>query len=225
MWAVVPVKDLANAKQRLADVLDPVERCTLFRVMLEDVLAALADAKGLDGLMVVTRDPAAIALAEGHGARVIGEDADCGHTAAVTAAARTLAAEGAGGLLTVPGDVPLVTPGEIEAVLAAHGTASAVTIVPARDEEGSNCIACSPPDAMPFRFGEDSFFPHLDAARRQGMEPRVLHLPGLGLDIDTAGDLTMLLARPGQSRAQAYVHSSGIAARLVRVARGGQARG
>lgn len=225
MWAVVPVKDLASAKQRLADVLNPVERCALFRAMLEDVLGALVDAKGLGGLIVVTRDPDAVALAEGYGARVLGEDADCGHTAAVTAAARTLAAEGKAGLLTVPGDVPLVTRGEIEAVLAAHGAAPAVTIVPARDEAGSNCIACSPPDAMPFRFGEDSFFPHLDAARRQGMEPRILHLPGLGLDIDTAADLTMLLARPGQSRAQAYVHSSGIAARLGRGAGVERARG
>ncbi len=225
MWAVVPVKDLVNAKQRLADVLSAEERGALFRAMLEDVLVALAGAKGLQGLIVVTRDPEATTLAEGHGARVVGEDADCGHTAAVTAAARILAAEGAGALLTVPGDVPLVTSAEIEAVLAAHQAAPAVTIVPARDEAGSNCIVCSPPDAMPFRFGEDSFFPHLDAARRQGIEPSVLHLPGLGLDIDTGEDLAMLLARPGQSRAQAYVHSSGIAARLGRGAGTERARG
>ena len=54
---------------------------------------------------------------------------------------------------------------------------------------------------------------------------REIHLPGLGLDIDTSDDLAMLLERPGQSRAQAYVHASGIAARLTRGTGAGRARG
>ena len=39
LWAVVPVKDLQHAKQRLAGVLDAAERRALFAAMLEDVLA------------------------------------------------------------------------------------------------------------------------------------------------------------------------------------------
>ena len=83
---------------------------------------------------------------------------------AVAAAARLLAAEGCPGMLTVPGDIPLVTTAEITQLLAAHRPAPAFTIAPSRDERGSNAIICSPPDAVPLRFGEDSFFPHLRAA-------------------------------------------------------------
>jgi 2-phospho-L-lactate guanylyltransferase len=39
------------------------------------------------------------------------------------------------------------------------------------------------------RFGEDSYFPHLAAARARGLEPRVVHLPGFAMDIDHPADV------------------------------------
>ena len=42
VWAVVPVKELDQAKERLAAVLTPEGRRALMLAMLEDVLAALA---------------------------------------------------------------------------------------------------------------------------------------------------------------------------------------
>jgi len=215
MWAVVPVKDMSDAKARLAPALSPTERRALFRAMLEDVLSALSQAEGLAGVAVVTRDAEARALAGRFGLRVIGERENRGHRAAAAAAARCLAEEGAEGMLQVPGDVPLVSAAEIERVLAAHRPEPAVTLVPSEDERGSNCLAASPPDVIPFLFGDVSFQPHQRAARRRGITPTILRLPGLGLDIDTVEDLARLLARPGETRAQRYLKESGIAARLA----------
>lgn len=216
MWAVLPLKSLSGAKQRLASVLRPDERRGLVWAMVEDVLMALAQVPALEGIAVVSPERLAMSLVRRYGARLIAEDESRGHTAAVTTAAHLLAAEGSDGLITVPGDVPLVTSAEIGQVLANHGAAPAMTIVPSRDERGSNCIACSPPDAVPFRFGDDSFRPHLSAARRLGIEPRVCLLPGLGLDIDTPADLEVLLEHPGQTRSHAYLKEIGIAARLCK---------
>ena len=50
LWAVVPVKNLQDAKQRLASVLSAGERLELFRAMLEDVLSALSECRGLAGV-------------------------------------------------------------------------------------------------------------------------------------------------------------------------------
>jgi len=47
---------------------------------------------------------------------------------------------------------------------------------------------------MTLTFGEPSFAHHLETARKRGLAPRVLALPGLGLDIDAPEDLTALLA-------------------------------
>ena len=203
--AVVPVKDLDGVKQRLAGVLDRTARTALFRAMLEDVLEALSGVVALAGIMLVTRDPEAIALAGRYGAECLIEPENRGHTVAVEFAARALAGRGAAALLQVPGDVPRVTTAEIEAVIAAHAPAPAVTIAPSRDHLGSNAVLCSPPDVFPFRFGEDSFHPHLAAARAIGIEPAVVERPGLGLDLDTPDDLEAFLASPSDTRAYRFL--------------------
>jgi 2-phospho-L-lactate guanylyltransferase len=210
----VPVKDLANAKQRLAGMLSAVERHALFRAMLEDVLIALAASRGLAGILMVTRDPEAQALAECFGARVLVERENRGHTAASSFGVRALAREGAAGMLQLPADLPLITPAEIGALMRVHGEAPAVTIAPSRDRRGSNALACSPPDVLPLRFGEDSFLPHLERARALGIEPRIVEHPGLALDIDTPDDLAGFLAAPSSTRAYAYLAASGIARRI-----------
>jgi 2-phospho-L-lactate guanylyltransferase len=214
LWVVLPVKDLQHAKQRLAGVLGAAERRALFRAMLEDVLSALAASAGLGGILMVTRDPAARRLAEGYGARVLVEDANQGHTAASTLGAGALARDGAAGMLQLPADLPLLTPADVAVLLQAHGSAPAVTLAPSRDRQGTNALACSPPDLLPLRFGDDSFVPHLRRARELGVEPRIVERPALALDLDTPADLRLFLARPSPTRAYACLAGSGVAQRL-----------
>src|SRR5207237_8774831 len=196
IWAVVPVKDTSAAKQRLASAVPPALRQELMLAMLEDVLAALAEAPGLAGRLLFPTDPAAQRLAARYSFDWLTDGAADGHTGAVAAAARHLAANGAGGMLTVPGDIPLITAEEIAHLLEAHRPPPSFTIAPSHDEQGSNAIIVSPPDAVPLRFGDNSFFPHLSAADARGIRPTVLHLPGIALDIDNPADL-LHFAQPG----------------------------
>jgi 2-phospho-L-lactate/phosphoenolpyruvate guanylyltransferase len=202
--AVVPIKETAQAKQRLTGIRSEAERRALALAMAEDVLSTLALVPELAGILVATADPAAVELARRYGARVSAERAREGHTAAVTAAARRLAAESID-MLALPGDIPLVEPGDIRRLLAAHRPSPAFSIVPARDELGSNAVLCSPADMVPLRFGENSFFPHLAAARAHGIAPTVIHLPRIALDIDTPDDLARFLAVPSHTRTRALL--------------------
>ena len=189
----------------------------LATTMLEDVLDAVSAVKALAGVLVVTVDPAAGSLASRYGARIVTEGARDGHTGAVTAAARLLVREGRTGMMTMPGDIPRLMSAEIAATLAAHGPAPAFTIVPAHDDLGSNTIICSPPDAVPLRFGEDSFYPHLDAARARGIDPLIIRQPGIGIDIDNPVDLVTFLRMPPpvRTRTLTFLEQSGIADRLL----------
>jgi len=113
-------------------------------------------------------------------------------------------------LLTLPGDIPLVEPDDVRHLVSVHCAgaergAGAFTIVPARDELGSNAVLCSPAGAVPLRFGDNSFFPHLDAAKGHGIEPEVVHLPRIALDIDTPEDLALFLRTPSPTRAHALL--------------------
>jgi 2-phospho-L-lactate/phosphoenolpyruvate guanylyltransferase len=218
LWAVVPVKELERAKMRLAPLLPPESRQALMLAMLEDVLEALAATPGLAGLAVVTVDQRAGEVAAKYGARLIEAGARDGHTGAVAAAARVLAEEGCSGMLTLPGDIPLVTAAEIASLVAAHASAPAFTIAPSRDQRGSNAVICSPPNAVPLRFGEDSFFPHLRAAEARGIRPTVLRLPGIALDVDTPEDLTAFALLPSATRARAVLAANGVVDRIERAA-------
>jgi 2-phospho-L-lactate guanylyltransferase len=205
LWAVVPVKERVSAKERLAPLLRPETRQALALAMLEDVLAALTATPGIAGLLVVTVDPTAGRLAASYGARLIEAGARDGHTGAVAAASRLLAAEGRAGMLTLPGDIPLVTPAEIASVVTAHPAAPSFTIVPSHDERGSNAIACSPPDAVPLRFGDNSFYPHIQAAEGCGIRPNILHLSGIALDIDNPQDVVSFMRIESPTRARAVL--------------------
>ena len=205
--AVVPIKETSDAKRRLADVLGAARRQQLALAMFEDVLATLTGVRELAGITVVTVDPAAAAIAARHGARVSDAGAREGHTGAVAAAARELVAQT---MLTLPGDIPLVESDDICQLIDVHRNATGrgargFTIVPARDERGSNAILCSPAAAVPLRFGADSFLPHLAAAKRCAIEPTVVRLPRIALDIDTADDLALFRATPSPTRTRALL--------------------
>jgi 2-phospho-L-lactate/phosphoenolpyruvate guanylyltransferase len=199
IWTVIPVKELARAKQRLAPLLSPRTRQDLAAAMFEDLLKALSVVGGLSGVVVVTIDPAASEIALRYGAKIWTDGAHDGHTGAVAAAAHRLAANGSA-MLTMPGDIPRVAATDVASLLAAHAGGAAFTIAPAWDERGSNAILCSPADLVPLRFGPDSFFPHLDAARALGLQPTVIRNDAIGLDLDEPAELARFMEQRSSTR-------------------------
>jgi len=208
--AVVPVKEFAQAKQRLVGLLSPAGRQALVHAMLEDVLRALSAMRDLAGILVVTADQTAATMARRFGAEISAESARDSHTAAIAAAAALLARRGLG-MLALPGDIPLVQPSDIEQLITARDDDPSFTIVPARDQQGSNAVLCSPADAVPLRFGENSFLPHLVAARLRGIEPRVIRLPRIELDIDNPADVAEFCSRSPQCRSRTVLEELGFA--------------
>jgi len=143
---------------------------------------------------------------------VVAEDPRSGHTPAVMGMARVIQREGLGALLTLPGDIPGATSAEVNAVVSACLDAPSFTIVPAHDELGSNAVLCNPPDVIPLRFGDNSFFPHLATARAHGIEPTIVRVAGIGLDIDNPVDLLAFARSPvsARTRTQALLDRLGL---------------
>ena len=218
IWAVIPVKEFIGAKHRLSSLLSPQERRCLAETMLTDVFDAVIRCRCLADVVIVTLDPHATAFGKKVGARIVTEGARDGHTGSVNAGRRLLAGEGRGGMITMPGDIPAVRASEIDAVLSAHLAAPSFTISPAHDDLGSNAVACSPPESVPLRFGDNSYFPHLEAARLQGIEPTVVRQPGMAVDIDYPVDLALFLRLPQSAgtRTRTLLEELGVPALLAR---------
>jgi len=205
---LIPVKNLAQAKQRLAEVLDQPARTELAHAMLQDVLEALAEWPKRPQLALVTSDPFALDLAQRLTLEVIPDNANRSETDAIEMATAVCLSRGAEFTLVIPGDIPLIGAEEIGSILRSAPAEGSV-LVPSSEGRGTNAAFRRPANLFPLRFGNDSFKPHLSAARTTGKPCVVLSLPGIALDVDTPTDLQQLAAAPGQSRAQRLARSWG----------------
>jgi len=219
---LLPVKNFANAKQRLASVLDNSERRKLAQAMLEDVLEALHSWTQRPPVAVVTNAASARWLARSFSFEVIEDARNEGETEAIELGTRVCEARGAPYTLVIPGDIPLVEPSELQAILAAapDGPAGSV-LVPATDERGTNAAWRKPAGLFPLTFGEYSFQPHLRAARATGKPCVVLRLPGVELDVDTPADLALLIATEIRTRTQKLLGGWHVRQRLEAVTKTG----
>lgn len=198
---LIPVKNLSKAKQRLSAVLDQRARTELAQAMLRDVAAAIELWPERPDCALVTSDPFAIQLAGECDFEVILDAENPGETGAIEMATNVCLERGADFTLVIPADIPLIQSREMSEVLKQAPPEGSV-LVPASDGHGTNAAFRRPANLFPLKFGNDSFKPHLAAARASGKPCRVLQFSGIGLDVDNPADLQMLLDQPGETRTQ-----------------------
>ena len=205
MWAVIPVKQISQAKQRLSKILSSEERRDFFSAMLEDVLSMMVKIDFFEKIILATNCPHAISIAGRHGITHFETGPDDGLNQAAGETVNHLLENGISDMFLIPADIPLITEEEINSAIKAHPSAPSLTIIPSRDKLGSNCLLLSPPSRMPLKFGPDSYFRHLEIAKSNGLKINPMELPGFGLDIDEPKDLFELLKAEGNTLSQKYL--------------------
>lgn len=199
IWVIIPVRELAAGKQRLAGVLAADLRQRLIAAMLEDVLAAATAAPRLAGIALATSDGAAMRLGERYGAKRLADGGGLNRT--LDAAAAALIAEGAEAIIVLPADLPLVRPAEIGSAVDRLAQGAKAVIAQAAVDGGTNLIGFRAEAALAFRFGVASFATHCMAFRAMSVEPAIIEAPGLAFDVDRPDDVGELLRRGRDSRA------------------------
>jgi len=203
---LVPIKNTASAKQRLASILDQKARTQLAQAMLADVLTTLPEWKNCPKVGIVTSDPYAVQLAAEYRFEVIPDPDNHGETGAIEMATRVCVERGEDSTLVIPADIPLIDWWELEEIYE-HAPAEGSVLVPAGDGRGTNAAFRRPANLFPLRFGNDSFKPHHAAAQGTGKPCVILKLPGIAVDVDNPPDLRQLLSLPGDTRAQRLTRS------------------
>jgi 2-phospho-L-lactate/phosphoenolpyruvate guanylyltransferase len=198
---LIPVKNLSAAKQRLASVMDQAARTELAQAMLHDVAAALAAWPRGSECAFVTSDPFAFELAEKYDFEIIPDRTNPGETGAIEMATSLCVARGIDNTLVIPADIPLIQASELDEILA-QAPDEGTVLAPGADGRGTNAAFRRPANLFPLRFGNDSFEPHLAAARATGKPCVVLQLPSIAIDVDNPEDLQQILAHPGETRTQ-----------------------
>jgi 2-phospho-L-lactate/phosphoenolpyruvate guanylyltransferase len=186
---IVPVKRLALAKTRLADVAGEHRIELALAFALDTTTAALA-CDVVRAVVVVTDEPDAARALAGIGALVIDDEPDAGlnpallHGADVAAHAHPGTALGA-----LSADLPMLRPDELRAALAAAPASGAAFV---RDADGSGTTTLLARHRRDFRpaFGPGSAAAHL---RGGAVELHGDAFPSLRHDVDTPADLARAL--------------------------------
>jgi len=192
IWAIVPVKPLRRGKSRLAGALSDNERAQLNRLMLENTLETLAGIADIEQTLVVSRDPAALAIAREHGARTVREDGAPQLNTALKRATAVSQLYATRGVLIVPADLPILCEADVQALLKRAKKPPVVVIAPDRRQEGTNALLICPAGLIEYDFGPGSFERHCQRARKAGARLEVIELPSLALDLDLPEDLALL---------------------------------
>lgn len=192
LWAIVPVKPLRRGKSRLAGVLTEEERAELNRRLLAHTLDTLTVIPEIEHVLVISRDPAALALAREHGARTVQENGAPHLNVALTRATVVAKNYSTRGVLILPADLPLITPEDIQAMLKLAQRPPVVVVAPDRHRQGTNALLICPVGLIEYDFGLGSFQRHCDRAKAAGAHLEIFELPSLALDVDLPEDLKMV---------------------------------
>ena len=187
-WVVVLVKDFDSAKQRLGPALDPKARRALARRNAERAVRAAAAA---DRRLVVAGSQEVADMAARLGAQALLEPRQEGQNVAAKRGIAHAVEGGAGAVLLLSSDLPMVTAKAVRELLqsAAQIDAPAVVAVPAVGRGGTNALYLRPPDAITLHFGADSLDSFRREAKARGVNFAIHQSEAMALDLDEPDDL------------------------------------
>jgi len=197
---LVPVKDPAKAKARMAAILTAEERSLLAQTMFEDLVAALCALSPERPVVLVTNSEAASARARSLGWRVLWEQEQISESNSVDRASELLAREGMAGALRIPADVPLIRAQDIQELVSIVPDAPSALLVPSWDRTGTNALLRRPPDLFPSRFGHNSMVLHTQEAWRAQISLAIVENERIALDLDDAADILRFTELDSETR-------------------------
>ena len=189
LWAIIPVKPLANAKSRLAAALSPDERRKLAEEMLRRIVGVTTSVPQISGTLVISRDSKALAIARDLGVRTVMESGQPELNAALMRATAQVLRWKGGGVLILPADLPLVTKDDLQAMIALGRELFSVVIATDRNQDGTNAMLVRPPGLFEYAYGPGSYTRHLERAHAAKATVEVYQSERLMLDIDLPEDL------------------------------------
>jgi 2-phospho-L-lactate guanylyltransferase len=187
--AILPVKFFGDAKQRLGSLLGSGSRQALAQAMFQDVHSSLRKVEAIERIVVVASEPS-VEFAADEQVVLLEDDVRDGQSAAAGIGIQWAVTEGFERVFLVPGDTPLLSPAEIETLLA--DAPEDVVIVPDRHGTGTNGLLLRPPTVIEPSFGPDSLARHVAAAEAAGVPHRIERLESLMFDVDTSDDLAVV---------------------------------
>jgi len=205
-FAIVPVKKFENAKLRLSLMLSADDRIHLSALMLDDTLSALAGAKSIDEVVVVSSDRRAAEIATRHDRKFLREDKESGVNSAIALADRYCTGQSVDATVVIPQDLPLLDALDVDkACDMAENEHSCIVICPSLRYDGTNLLLRKPPSAIKTYYDSDSYETHIKAAGKMGIPVKLFFSKKLMSDLDTPEDARQLTKEAGVGKTLEFI--------------------
>jgi len=203
-YAIIPVSRFSQAKTRLSPTLTPLERENLLKSMLKDVINTLNAC--VDEVVVISSDKDVLKFVDDLNVFCLEEEGETDLNGALMQAVKWCS-EKVDQVLIVPSDVPLICKSQAqEMVELAHKWP--VVIAPAKGG-GTNALLIPTP-GIQMKFGDCSFFQHLEEAEKAGLHRYIYDSFYLSLDVNTAEDLGEIMIHGSGTETRKYLKSIGL---------------
>ncbi len=202
--AIIPVSRFVHAKTRLSPTLTPLERENLLKSMLIDVIGVLK--QKVSDVVVISSDEDVLEFVDDIGVVTLKEKGTTDLNGALMQALNWCS-KVVDQVLIVPSDVPLMKVEHVDKIIKMGETADMV-IAPAKGG-GTNALLC-PVNDMKMKFGECSFFEHINEAESHNWPYAVFDSFYMSLDVNTAEDLGEIMLHGTDTETRNFLKSSGL---------------
>ncbi len=193
-WALVPLKNLDRAKQRLVPALSEDQRRNLVLAMARDVLTALEKSASITKTLLVSSEPEAGRLLRDRNVDVFYSHRDEGINRELELAAAYAHSGGADRALIVHGDLPFLNTATIDRFIE-HAPPGTVRAARCKTGTGTNLLLAPLPLEIKLKFGRNSFRQFVKEAEDHNLQLETVVDERLGMDIDSPEDFVMLMAK------------------------------
>ena len=190
-WVVIPIKPLATAKSRLSSVLSIEARRKLVIKLFQNTIIRLNNWDQIGGILVISADSAYKNFIVDPGITFLNENQASGLNTSIRLAANYLIAQSVESMLVIHADMPYLNQKDLNRLLRI-AEFPGLTIAPDHHGTGTNIMLVSPPDLIPFSYGENSYQKHIKSAQEIGARVNSLFSEALAFDIDLPVDLMRL---------------------------------
>ena len=199
--AIIPVSRFSHAKTRLSPKLTIDERESLLKAMLKDVIRTLNES--VRKIVVVSSDDDVLYYVENFNVLPLKEVGNTGLNGGLTQAME-YCSKLCDNVFIVPSDVPLIKKSHIKKILDL-GEKFDVIISPAKGG-GTNALLC-PVKGFKTKFGDYSFFEHINESKRNNLTYTIFDSFYLSLDVNTAEDLGEIMLHGSETETGKYLRN------------------
>ncbi|NVM03194.1 MAG: 2-phospho-L-lactate guanylyltransferase [Candidatus Helarchaeota archaeon] len=204
-FIIIPVKSLKLAKLRLSSILNAEQRKMLCVNMFKDVIQAASLAKKTKKIVTISSDPSILDIGSQFG-DIISEQLETNINESINSAIDFAMKKKSDSVLIIPGDIPLITPIDIDQIFNYEINPPTIIISPSIRRNGTNLLFLMPSNIIKIEYGEDSFQKHIEKARIiENLNLIIYNSRNIGLDIDLPEDIFLFLKTPSQTLTYQYL--------------------